>query len=136
MLKLFRKKKPVPPYFLFPPYKNQKFQVGTLVFITKDIPQMMRHFEHGLFAIVHHSGAQSRRDYNPSSNSMVYSLVLLNERGEPFEDTCWYGEELLSYVSPPSTNTYRKLAEFLDPSKKARALRAERAHEFYITQGN
>ena len=73
---------------------KQKYPRGTRVFITKDLPSSMSHFPKGLEAIVQYTYYQ-QYGIGGSDPYKNYSLILLNDKGKPYNTSSWYKEDQL-----------------------------------------
>jgi len=81
---------------------TQKFKRGSRVHIADEMPPSMRHFQHGIDAIVEYTYAQKAkhdRRYSQSGDFKTYSLLLLDAEGKPTGPVAWYEEEQLSLLS-------------------------------------
>ena len=74
---------------------EQKFKTGTIVRIADDLGGAMSHFMgKGGEAVVEYTYDQKYGGGNIKS----YSLILLDEKGHPYNSCSWYGEEQLTLV--------------------------------------
>ena len=86
--------------------EGQKFPRGARVKVTDEMPSYMSHFECGFEAIVEYTHGQK---YD-SSDIKNYSLIQLNENGEPINSISWYEEGQLTLLSD-NTGEGKRLIE-------------------------
>jgi hypothetical protein len=75
---------------------EQRFKVLTKVYVTKDIPSYMSHFEKGFYGIIQGSYAQICDGKDITSYS-VYQLD--GKNGKIVNCTAWYDEDQLKKVA-------------------------------------
>lgn len=73
---------------------NQKFPRGSKVMVAEIMPPYMFHFECGFEAIVEYTYAQ--KFWGDDINS--YSLIQLDDKGEPINSIAWYEENQLTLI--------------------------------------
>lgn len=77
-----------------PDLPTQKFKRGSKVHICKNMPKSMFHFENNFDAIVEYTYAQKYGGNNIDS----YSVIVLNDSGQPINSIAWYHENQLSLL--------------------------------------
>jgi len=77
-----------------PDLPNQKFPRGTRVLVAETMPDMMSHFPTDFQAIVDYTYAQKYWGDDIDS----YSLIMLDEKGEPYNSIAWYQENQLTLI--------------------------------------
>jgi len=79
---------------LYKSEKEQKFAIGSKVFIQKDLPSCMSHFLSGCNAIVMCTYSQR---YGGNDNKS-YTLMLLDNNDTSMGTSAWYKEDQLTLV--------------------------------------
>ncbi len=74
---------------------KQEFDRGTRVKVDKTLRKSMSHFESNFEGIVQYTHGQKFG----GSDADSYSLIVLNEAGEPINSVAWYYENQLTLVS-------------------------------------
>ena len=79
----------------------QKFKRGSRVRVTDRMPPNMRHFDCGFEAIIEYTyGQKALRDRRYSGEDFsIYSLLKLDDNGQPKGGCAWYPEETLTLIS-------------------------------------
>jgi len=74
---------------------TQKFKRGSRIHVTPSMPKSMAHFQCDFDGIVRYTYAQKFGGDNVDS----YSLIVLNDSGQPVYTTSWYHEDQLTLVN-------------------------------------
>ena len=75
--------------------ESQKFKRGWAVRVSSEMPKCMSHFESGFVGVVQYTHGQKYR----SDDFNSYSLIVLDEDGEPINAISWYKENQLTLIS-------------------------------------